>query len=168
MVHPCSAGVGGEAARGETVQVLPGVEAPSICTFYDETLHEIPRRPADQVYQSWMHGDLNGANILLDDHSNVWLIDFFHARRGHVLQDLVKLENDLLYIFSGIEEHELPEALELSDRLLAVADLAAQPQASTVAEFRSPRRCCSSPPSPPPTMFPRRMCAIFRPSSSAG
>ena len=44
---------------------IPGRESPNVCRFYEETLHDLPRRPADQVNQSWMHGDLNGANVIL-------------------------------------------------------------------------------------------------------
>jgi protein-tyrosine phosphatase/nicotinamidase-related amidase len=116
----------GRDAPGETVEILPGREAPNVCRFYDETLHDLPRRPADQIYKSWMHGDLNGANIILDGHRNVWLIDFFYAHRGHVLQDFAKMENDLLYIWTPVDdEDELANACDLTDRLLAVEDLAA-------------------------------------------
>ena len=31
---------------------------------------------------AWVHGDLNGANIILDAQGNVWLIDFFHTGPG--------------------------------------------------------------------------------------
>jgi protein-tyrosine phosphatase/nicotinamidase-related amidase len=127
--------LGGPAA-GETLEVLPGRETPNVCRFYEATLHDLPRRPADQVYQSWMHGDLNGANIILDGHRNVWLIDFFHTHRGHVLQDFVKLENDLLYIWTPVaDEGDLANACDLTDRLLAVQDLAA-PLAEAPAGWR--------------------------------
>ncbi|MFT5051795.1 MAG: protein-tyrosine phosphatase/nicotinamidase-related amidase [Chlamydiales bacterium] len=116
----------GGPATGDTIEILPGLEAPNVCRFYDETLHGLPRRPADQIQQSWMHGDLNGANIILDGHRNVWLIDFFHTKRGHVLQDFVKLENDLLYIWTPVEdEDDLRNACAFTDALLEVEDLAA-------------------------------------------
>jgi protein-tyrosine phosphatase len=52
------------------------------------------------------------------------LIDFFHTRRAHVLMDLVKLENDLFYIFTPIrDESELREAFKLTDALMQVEDL---------------------------------------------
>jgi protein-tyrosine phosphatase/nicotinamidase-related amidase len=116
----------GGPATGDTIEVLPGLEAPNVCRFYDKTLHDLPRRPADQIQQSWMHGDLNGANIILDGHRNVWLIDFFHTKRGHILQDFVKLENDLLYIWTPVEnEDDLRNACAFTDALLEVEDLAA-------------------------------------------
>lgn len=116
----------GIPAPADTVDILPGLTAPNICRFYDETLHEMPHRPADLVFQSWMHGDLNGANIILDGHSNVWLIDFFHTHRGHVLQDFAKFENDLLYIWTPVnDEQDLTNACAFTDELLKVGDLAA-------------------------------------------
>ncbi len=127
----------GGPAPGDTVEILPGLTAPNVCRFYDQTLHGLPRRPADQIYQSWMHGDLNGANIILDHHQNVWLIDFFHTHRGHVLQDFVKLENDLLYIWTPVEnEADLRNACAFTDRLLEVGDLAA-PLPDAPSEWRA-------------------------------
>src|SRR5579859_1508942 len=128
----------GGPADGPTLDILPGVAAPNnmaapnnvaepnICRFYEETLAHLPRRPRDVFYQAWVHGDLNGQNIILDAHKNVWLIDFFHTRRAHVLLDLLKLENDLLYIWTPVaDEPTLRAALTITDRLLAVEDLAA-------------------------------------------
>ena len=64
---------------------------------------------------SFIHGDLNGANILIDGRDNVWLIDFFHTRRAHVLMDLLKMENDLLYIFTPVpDEQALRRAFALT------------------------------------------------------
>lgn len=68
---------------------------------------------------------LNGANIILDSNRNVWLIDFFHCHRGHVLIDLIKFENDLLYIFTPLSAiAELTEARRITDALLSQRDLA--------------------------------------------
>jgi protein-tyrosine phosphatase len=89
-------------------------------------------------YVAQLHGDLNGANIIVDAQKNVWLIDFFHAHRGHILRDLVKLENDVLYIFTKIDnEDEFEEALALTDRLLLTDDLAAAFPELDRATFRS-------------------------------
>lgn len=75
-------------------------------------------------YFSYVHGDLNGANIIIDGQRNVWLIDFFHTHRGHVLKDLIKFESDLLYIFTKIDdEGELAQAMKFTERLIAVTDL---------------------------------------------
>lgn len=114
------------AAAGARVEVVPGVEVFNPARFY-AGLAELPARAADSFHQAYVHGDLNGQNIVLDGHRNVWLIDFFHTRRAHVLMDLIKLENDLLYIFTPIADaHELREAFKLTDALLDVRDLWAE------------------------------------------
>jgi|CXWL01.1.fsa_nt_gi protein-tyrosine phosphatase/nicotinamidase-related amidase len=116
----------GSPATSAEVPILGDLTAPNVCRFYEETLHHLPRRPADQIHVSWLHGDLNGANIILDSRTNVWLIDFARARRGHVLMDLVKLENDLLYIWTPVEsDNDLLHACALTQALLEVDDLAA-------------------------------------------
>ncbi|MEW5725079.1 MAG: dual specificity protein phosphatase family protein, partial [Thermodesulfobacteriota bacterium] len=100
----------------------------NVRAFYEEDLPLIPRTRRDDAYFSFVHGDLNGANIILDGRGNVWLIDFFHTRHGHVLQDLAKLENDLLYIFTPLDsEEDFREALELSDLLVTGRDLSQSP-----------------------------------------
>lgn len=114
----------GRDVPGETVEVVPGVEVCNPAVFYRRTLEHLPARAQDRFYQAYVHGDLNGQNIVLDGHDNVWLIDFFHTRRAHVLMDLVKLENDLLYIFTPLgDEAELREAFTITDALMGVQDL---------------------------------------------
>lgn len=95
-----------------------------LCRFYSERLATFPGDGREGAYFAYVHGDLNGANIIIDRQDNVWLIDFFHTRRAHVLMDLVKLENDLLYIMTDVpDERALAQALEFSDALCAVSDL---------------------------------------------
>ena len=114
----------GAPAHERTVCLPGGREMPNIYWFYKETLAEILPLAAGSAYFSYLHGDLNGANIIVDAQDNVWLIDFFHTHRGHVLKDLIKLENDLLYIFTPVHnEYDLKEALRLTDILLQVEDL---------------------------------------------
>lgn len=111
-------------ARVESLQPPAAIDAERVWRLYADVLPRIGAAAEDH-YQSYVHGDLNGANIILDAHANVWLIDFFHTRRGHVLMDLAKLENDLLYIFTPLaDDAALAEAMRLSDALLAVEDLA--------------------------------------------
>jgi protein-tyrosine phosphatase len=114
----------GHEVPGDTVEVIPGVEVTNPAVFYRRTLASLPARAQDCFYQAHVHGDLNGQNIVLDGHDNVWLIDFFHTRRAHVLMDLVKMENDLFYIFTPVQtEAELREAFKLTDALMKVQDL---------------------------------------------
>lgn len=128
------------AAPDNTIELLPGVEIGNPAAFYRQTLARLPARAQDRFYQAYVHGDLNGQNIVLDGHDNVWLIDFFHTRRAHVLMDLVKLENDLFYIFTPIrDESELREAFQLTDALLRVEDLWAElpePSPSKLPQMR--------------------------------
>lgn len=70
----------------------------------------------------YVHGDLNTANLLIDRHRNVWVIDFQYSRRGHVLHDVAKLESDILYRLTPLQDaQELALALRLSQFLAACA-----------------------------------------------
>lgn len=73
---------------------------------------------------SYVHGDLNGSNIIIDPNNNVWLIDFYHTNIGHILKDLIKLENDILYIYTKIDSKEsIRDSFVLSDILFGVNNL---------------------------------------------
>ncbi|MDX1959549.1 MAG: isochorismatase family protein [Leptospiraceae bacterium] len=97
---------------------------PNVCKFYEKELVHLKEKNSLPRYMSFIHGDLNGANIILDGGGNIWIIDFFHTHKGHILKDLIKLENDILYIFMKIEdETSFKDALELLDILIDVSDL---------------------------------------------
>ena len=114
----------GRTADGEMLRLPGGKRFPNPCLFYERDLVSVLPLAEGSSYFSYIHGDLNGANIIVDSHDNVWLIDFFHTHRGHVLRDLIKLENDLLYIFTPMNsQEELDEAVLLTDALLRVEDL---------------------------------------------
>jgi len=114
----------GGPAEEETLCLPVGREFPNPCLFYGQDLAEVLPIATGSSYFSYVHGDLNGANIIIDAHDNVWLIDFFHTHRGHILKDLIKLENDLLYIFTPVNNaDDLAQALRLTDCLLQVEDL---------------------------------------------
>jgi protein-tyrosine phosphatase len=110
---------------GQKVLDFPGgMSLPNVCGFYEDFLARHPLPAHDYHYVSYVHGDLNAANILVDAHHNVWVIDFFHAGPGHVLKDLAKFENDLLYLLTPIEDaSQLLEALAITRALRSVADL---------------------------------------------
>jgi hypothetical protein len=42
------------------------------------------------------HGDLHGDNLLVDENRNAWVIDFERCGEGHILQDFVELESDII------------------------------------------------------------------------
>ncbi|MDH5509042.1 MAG: isochorismatase [Nitrospinota bacterium] len=99
-------------------------QSENLLKFYEEIVPRVRGSVYDEVYFSYVHGDLNGANIVLDSKKNVWIIDFFHAHRGHCLKDLIKLENDLLYIFTPVNNsEEFSEAMLISNALLEHKDL---------------------------------------------
>jgi nicotinamidase-related amidase len=103
-----------------------GMSLPNVCGFYEHFLDHTRLPGHDNHYVSYVHGDLNAANILVDAHHNVWVIDFFHAGLGHVLKDLAKFENDLLYLLTPIEDaSQLLEALAITRALGSVTDLRA-------------------------------------------
>jgi protein-tyrosine phosphatase/nicotinamidase-related amidase len=115
-----------DGPAGPRLSFPGGREAECVCEFYERHLDALRGRAADSCFMSYVHGDLNGANIVIDGQDNVWIIDFFHTARAHILKDLIKLENDLLYIFTPLaSEEELEQALLLTDALVSVEDLAA-------------------------------------------
>jgi protein-tyrosine phosphatase/nicotinamidase-related amidase len=122
-----------------TFEFPGGLELPNVCSFYEDFLPHTSLPTQDYHYVSYVHGDLNAANILVDAHDNVWVIDFFHAGRGHVLKDLAKFENDLLYLLTPIDdEAELSEAISITLALREVADLRA-PLGDPPTDVRSPQ-----------------------------
>jgi protein-tyrosine phosphatase/nicotinamidase-related amidase/aminoglycoside phosphotransferase (APT) family kinase protein len=115
-----------------------GMSLPNVCDFYEDFLAHHPLPANDYHYAASVHGDLNAANILIDAHRNVWVIDFSHAGPGHVLKDLAKFENDLLYLLTPIESAaELLEAMAITRALSTVTDLQAD-LADRPAEVSSP------------------------------
>ena len=117
----------GAPANGETLALPGGMTTPNVCRFYEHVLDKLPRQRARSWWFAHVHGDLNGANIILDAHQNVWLIDFFHTHRGHIIKDLAKLENDVLYTWTpDTSAAELAEAVRVTGALLEVRDLAGE------------------------------------------
>jgi len=128
------------ADSGQKMLDFPGgVSLPNVCDFYEDFLAHHPLPAHDYHYVAYVHGDLNAANILVDPHHNVWVIDFFHAAPGHVLKDLAKFENDLLYLLTPIDDAtQLLEALAITRALGSVADLHAE-LPDRPGEVRSPQ-----------------------------
>lgn len=114
----------GEIITGDTILLPTGHKISNPYLFYRDQLPEIFSKGEMACHFSFVHGDLNGANIIVDAHENLWLIDFFHTDRGHILKDLIKFENDLLYIYTPINNvQDLNEAISFMDILLDVEDL---------------------------------------------
>lgn len=115
--------IGNIDATSNTMEV-EGKTCYNLTKFYAEDLKRFSNRNTHSHYMAYLHGDLNGANVIIDAQDNVWLIDFFHTHRGHVIKDLIKFENDLTYIFTKINnKEEFNEACEFVDAILNVDDL---------------------------------------------
>lgn len=114
----------GSRADDPVLRLPRGQQFPNVYTFYSEELEKLKPRAQGSRYFSYVHGDLNGANIIIDEHENVWLIDFFLAHYGHALRDIIKLESDLMFIWTPVkDEKDLAEATKLTDELMKVQDL---------------------------------------------
>ncbi len=131
------------APVGDRVEVAPGFEVRNPAHFYRDVLPTLERPVGEFHYRSYVHGDLNAANVLLDARDNVWIIDFARASRSHVLMDVAKFENDLQYILTPINnDEELRAALALTRALTQVEDLAAPlPAAIRGVDQSVVRRC---------------------------
>ncbi len=122
-------------AQGEIIS-LHGVNIPNVCNFYDTKLKTFSEKSSNH-YTSYLHGDLNGANIIIDKGENVWIIDFFHTHKGHILKDLFKMENDLLYIFMKIGSvEEFLEATKLIDLALNISELGDEEEFDKTIKFQ--------------------------------
>jgi protein-tyrosine phosphatase/nicotinamidase-related amidase len=114
------------SAGEKTLKFPGGMSLPNVCEFYEDFLVHHRLAANEYHYMAYVHGDLNAANILVDAHQNVWVIDFSRAGPGHVLKDLAKFENDLLYLLTPIgDASELREALAITRALRSVTDLQA-------------------------------------------
>lgn len=128
----------GKKAEGELLPFAKDVEIYNVCHFYEQALPELHEYNAAAHYTAFVHGDLNGRNIIVDAQENVWLIDFFHTHKGHVLKDLLKLENDIQYIMTPLEnEADLAEACRLTEILIDIDDAGEPPDAGLVETFHS-------------------------------
>jgi nicotinamidase-related amidase/aminoglycoside phosphotransferase (APT) family kinase protein len=76
---------------------------PDLRRFYDRIPEFLKRDPQDAPV-AWVHGDLNLANVLVDNAGNSWLIDYFHTGAAHALKDCAKLENDLKFILLPVPD----------------------------------------------------------------
>ncbi len=117
----------GTTAREDRIE-LGDTTIFNVCHFYEKTLTSLNEYQTNYHYKAYVHGDLNGANIIIDAQKNVWMIDFFHTHQGHILKDLIKIENDLLFIFTKINsDEEWTDARILIDLILSVTDLSIPP-----------------------------------------
>ena len=110
----------GDCPTHDNITLPGGKQIYNLYQFYKEELDKLPPMVGDYPF-AFIHGDLNGANVIIDERDNVWLLDFFHTHRGHILKDFAKLENDLLYIYTPIDSsNDLELAYAFTDFLQEV------------------------------------------------
>ncbi len=89
--------------------LIPGTDFPEPLInprrFYGR-ISEYLSRPPREADMTWVHGDLNLANLLSDEKDNFWMIDFFHTRTGHLMNDFAKMENDIKFILNPVSDAE--------------------------------------------------------------
>lgn len=123
---------------GESIQ-LYNRKLYNVCNLYDKELQSIDENSNFTRYVSYIHGDLNGANIIIDAQENIWIIDFFHTHKGHILKDLIKLENDILYIYTKYDSSiSVQEGILLLESLLEIQDIAIPPEIELRNKFSIP------------------------------
>ncbi|MEK7470348.1 MAG: isochorismatase family protein [Planctomycetota bacterium] len=99
---------------------------PDLRKFYDRIPELLKRDPQDAPV-AWVHGDLNLANVLVDDAGNSWLIDYFHTGPAHALKDCAKLENDLKFILLPVPDDAALKRMRLYEEFLLAQESLAEP-----------------------------------------
>jgi ActR/RegA family two-component response regulator len=59
----------------------------------------------EKTYIAVTHGDLHTDNLLVDSTQHGWVVDFERCGEGHVLQDFIELEFDVITRMTGMKEH---------------------------------------------------------------
>jgi len=72
------------------------------------------------TYECVTHGDLNANNIFVDHDRRTWLIDFQRTGRGHVLRDVIQLDNVIRFELLTKKQAPLQARFELERALLAM------------------------------------------------
>ncbi|UCG37186.1 MAG: phosphotransferase, partial [Candidatus Bathyarchaeota archaeon] len=72
-----------------------------------------------ETFTAITHGDLNARNFIVDDNKNIWLIDFSHVSRAHILKDFCKLEAEIKFCLTELkDEADVDMALDFERELL--------------------------------------------------
>jgi nicotinamidase-related amidase/thiamine kinase-like enzyme len=89
----------------------------NVVFFMQDELEVLKRWSRDQSFMlSFVHGDLNLQNIMVDENHNIWLIDFFFTTKAHVWKDILKVENDIMYCETSLyDADQLEEALAITE-----------------------------------------------------
>ena len=107
-----------ESIDDDFIEILPNIKSPQYFKFYKNDLSRIRPFASRQSRLSYVHGDLNGANIVVDGNNNTWIIDFFSHPSWSCTQGLNKIGKRLVIHFTKIEGvDELHEAISLTNFL---------------------------------------------------
>ncbi|GBG27114.1 Ankyrin repeat domain-containing protein 17 [Hondaea fermentalgiana] len=131
------------------VQKWTGLERMDVREYFVHFLdvlqsYELDTTAPKQRLMGHVHGDLNGANILIDGESIVWLIDFAFSGMRPVLMDLVKLENTLLFEYTPLQTEASPEGIAVAEFAKVVEALVSStisdlpPLVSLEPDYRAP------------------------------
>jgi len=104
-----------------------GLELPNPFYFLK---YEYPQRMGNQQpwYKSVIHGDLNMKNVLLDEHENVYIIDFSETRVSDIVSDFARLEPIVKFQMTRLEsENDLRELVEFEAGLAKASSLCETP-----------------------------------------
>eukprot|EP00930_Biecheleria_cincta_P087048 TRINITY_DN76312_c0_g1_i1.p1 TRINITY_DN76312_c0_g1~~TRINITY_DN76312_c0_g1_i1.p1 ORF type:complete len:676 (-),score=117.16 TRINITY_DN76312_c0_g1_i1:108-2135(-) len=109
--------LGEESAKGSELKFANGLALPNLCTGLlrsHSRLAKLRAGSTDVHRICFVHGDLHGDNIMVDDKDNHFLIDFGKTGFGYFLEDYTWLESFVMLSYTGFDtDSELNQALEL-------------------------------------------------------
>ncbi len=127
----------------EDAETFLGISAEQQTIYCEELERELPnpyhflkygyierKNKSLHWYKSIIHGDLNLANIMLDDKDNLYIIDFSETRESNILSDLGRIEPIIKIEMSNLENEN-----DLKDFLLFEYELARINSINEIPEF---------------------------------
>jgi hypothetical protein len=93
----------------ENEGMIKWLELPNPIEWFKHYIAENPEQDVsivESTQKAVTHGDLHGDNLLIDSRKNAWVIDYERSGEGHVLQDFIELESDII---NRLEAH--PESI---------------------------------------------------------
>jgi ribokinase len=95
-------------------------------TFWDAEMEKAANEYDKEHWVGLIHGDLNGANILVDTAKIISLIDFAFTEKSHVFVDLAKVETTILFEYTTLGEGDMQEAKNILDQLYGDEDVSGE------------------------------------------
>ncbi|TNE47701.1 MAG: hypothetical protein EP344_19430 [Bacteroidetes bacterium] len=105
------------------VENILGYETDNVFVSDDVLINifNLVRKNSDAIFSDVCisHGDLNLANIIVDEQGNLWTIDWTHTGFHPLAMDFAKMENDVKFVISKeLEFEDLPKLQLLEEHLL--------------------------------------------------